>query len=98
MEGLSVLKSVASSVAGIAVAGALVALPALADGGYPIYGGGVKDEVLYAPPPITWTGFYIGVHAGYGWADSDWRALPALEEITGFVLTGERFSHDPEGW
>src|SRR5690606_9139057 len=100
MEGLSVLKSVASSVAGIAVAGALFASPALADGGYAIYGdGGFKDEVLYAPPPITWTGFYIGVHAGYGWADSDWQALQALEDVTNdFIIAGDRFSHDPEGW
>lgn len=100
MEGLSVLKSVASSVAGMAVAGALVASPALAAGGYPIYGdGGLKDEVLYAPPPITWAGFYIGAHAGYGWADADWRARPALDDLTnGFVFSGERFSHDPKGW
>ncbi len=93
MEGLPVSKSVALSVAGIAVAGALVASPALADGGYPIYGGGLKDEVLYAPPPITWAGFYVGLHAGYGWGNSDWKALEDIPP----VFAGETFSHDPEG-
>ena len=53
MEGLPVFKSVALSIAGISVAGALIASPAHADGGYPTYGG-LKEEVLYAPPPITW--------------------------------------------
>ena len=23
-----------------------------------------------APPPFTWTGFYGGIHAGWGWSDS----------------------------
>ena len=24
-----------------------------------------------APPPFTWTGFYGGIHAGWGWSDSN---------------------------
>jgi outer membrane immunogenic protein len=23
-----------------------------------------------APPPFTWTGFYGGIHAGWGWSDT----------------------------
>ena len=88
------MRSVASAVVGVAAAGAFLASPAFADGGYPIYGdGGFKDEVHFAPPPITWAGFYIGLHAGYGWADSDWKALEDIPP----VLAGDRFSHDPEG-
>jgi len=91
-----VLKSVASSVAGIALAGALVASPALADGGCPIYGDcGFKDEVLYAPPPIVWSGFYIGLHAGGGWGNSDWEALEDLAPP--IVVTGDRLGHDIDG-
>lgn len=96
MEGLPVLKSVASTVAGLAAAGALVTSPALAAGGYPIYGS-VKDEapVLYAPPPITWTGFYIGAHVGGGFADSDWTSRVDIDDI---VARGDTFNHNPQGW
>lgn len=94
MEGLPVLKSVALVVAGISVAGALVVSPALADGGYPIYGN-LKEEPLYVPPPITWTGFYIGAHAGGGFADSDWKSRFDFDDIVNF---GDGFSHNPQGW
>jgi outer membrane immunogenic protein len=30
----------------------------------------IKDDV---PPPFSWTGLYVGVHAGGGWADADWN-------------------------
>jgi len=96
MEGIPVSKSVALSVAGMAVAGALIASPALADGGYPIYGdGGLKDEVLLAPPPITWTGFYLGAHVGGGYADSDWTSRFDSGDVVHF---GDTFSHNPQGW
>ncbi len=33
------------------------------------------DVVIYEPAPmvttIDWSGFYVGVHGGYGWADTD---------------------------
>ena len=87
------LKSVASSVAGLAVAGAFVSSPVLAAGGYPIYGS-VKDEVIYEPPPFTWSGVYLGVNAGFGWGDSDWTAR---RDIGVVVDTRDRFNHDPQG-
>jgi len=96
MEGLSVLKPVVSTVAGIAFAGAFSVSSAFADGGYPLYGGApsMKDEVVYAPPPIVWSGFYLGLHAGYGWGNSDWKALT---DIFDPILAGDRLSHDPDG-
>ncbi|WP_419911154.1 outer membrane protein [Hoeflea sp.] len=39
----------------------------------------VVEEVVVAPappPPSNWTGFYAGLHAGYGWGDSNWSFLP----------------------
>lgn len=95
MEGLSVLKSVAFTVAGVAVAGALLSSPALADGGYPLYGAAPQEPVLFAPLPTTWTGFYIGAHAGGGFANSDWEALRDIDPV---VEAGDQFSHEPDGW
>jgi outer membrane immunogenic protein len=37
--------------------------------------------------PFTWTGLYVGAHAGYGWSDIDWQ------DATGF--SG---GHRGEGW
>ena len=54
------------------LAGAAVGLaptPAVADG--PAGRGHVRDApVAYAP--FSWGGLYVGIHAGYAWADVDW--------------------------
>ncbi len=92
------LKSVAFSLVGLAVAGSLAAATsASAAGGYPPYGS-IKDvpppAPVYVPPPANWGGAYLGFHVGYGWGDSDWN----FREDTIFGLEGERFSRHPEGW
>jgi outer membrane immunogenic protein len=51
----------------IAAAAALLSVPALAADlprKAPAY-------VPPAPPPFTWTGFYAGIHAGWGWSNTD---------------------------
>jgi outer membrane immunogenic protein len=39
-------------------------------------GGPPRGSLKEAPPPplplYSWSGLYIGVHAGYGWSDLDW--------------------------
>ena len=35
-------------------------------------------QAVTAPPPIfNWSGFYVGVHGGYGWGDSNFDAAAA---------------------
>jgi len=55
---------VASALATVMVAGAAQAADILP----------TKAPVLKAPAaaPFSWTGFYIGGHAGYGWGDKKW--------------------------
>jgi outer membrane immunogenic protein len=43
-------------------------------GGAPARRGSLKDA---APPPMalySWSGLYVGGHAGYGWSDIDWSS------------------------
>src|SRR5262245_52853233 len=49
------------------VLGVSLSVPALADGM------GYRDRPGCCG--YNWSGFYVGVHAGYGWADSDWIDL-----------------------
>lgn len=69
--------------AAVALAGALSATAATADGYY-------RPRATYAAPEImTWTGFYIGAHLGGAWSDVDWANV---------TLTGERVSNDASGF
>ena len=58
----------------------------------------ISRPVYKAPPagalPVTydWTGFYIGGHVGYGWADKDWRdafGLATTHKADGFLGGGQ---------
>jgi outer membrane immunogenic protein len=41
---------------------------------------------------LSWTGFYIGLHAGHASADADWT----FRDVTFFNdVPGDKFSHDP---
>ena len=33
------------------------------------------------PPPISWTGFYIGAHVGAGWTTNGWTIFPTSAQI-----------------
>ena len=68
--------------ASIALSSALCAPVALADG----YS---RPGATYAPPPMSWTGFYVGAHLGGAWSDTEWANVS---------LTGERVTNDSSGF
>lgn len=80
---------VRSLVKGMALAGAVMfASSAMADG----FGrGSLKDRGPIAAP-FSWTGLYLGAHAGYGWSNADWAwSIPGLAETAGVSSSGSGF-------
>lgn len=48
----------------------------------------IKDEPLPSyVPAFSWTGLYVGAHAGYGWSDVDWQ-FAGSPDGTGHSGTG----------
>jgi outer membrane immunogenic protein len=79
----------------------LLALVGLA-GAAMLSGGAIAADMgrpVYKAPPAgalpvayDWTGFYIGGHVGYGWADKDWRdafGLATTHTADGFLGGGQ---------
>jgi outer membrane immunogenic protein len=66
----------------VALAVGLSATAAFADG--------YRTQAAYAvPPTMSWTGFYVGVHAGGAWSEVDWSNVS---------FTGERFDNSESGF
>lgn len=65
------------------------------------YDASMKDTAVYAPAPI-WTGFYVGAHVGYTWAEWDgpfsYDDAPKYEQQPGYIFDDSDKSIDGDDW
>jgi outer membrane immunogenic protein len=84
---------------GVFFVGAVLATTALA--GTEMYSGKESKAVAPAPLPecdFSWTGFYLGGNAGYGWGHGDTGFEPRPDAVTFFSLEPTTLHADPEGF
>jgi outer membrane immunogenic protein len=70
---------------------------ALAFSGPAAAGGSLKDAPV-GEPAFSWSGFYIGAHAGGGWSKSDWSLIEYYGLLSDRVVPGDSTHQDLNGW
>ncbi len=69
--------------------------------GTEMYSGKEMKQVAPSPLPecdFTWTGFYLGGNAGYGWGHADTDFDPRPDAATFFLLEPKTLQPDPDGF